>query len=250
MTKKKPFLKNSNFSLSFIFNLSVVYQDHSLDSFVSDRENSWCLFRQKSTRLPCGRNVTLYGYRQSYKYFDNYRTEIKNEFKFQLGIVKKCEEAFNESLERLNSNMNIRNCFVVGAHMRRGDFVRLKRRGHIPANSGYLHKAISYFEERFRKHYNCVQFLIVGDNQTWNLLNSPKKPNIFVLPKNSAEVDLCILSRCKGIIMTTGSFSWWAAYLADGPTTYMEPQCRYNSSLCKNFKMMDYINPNWDWTPL
>lgn len=95
----------------------------------------------------------------------------------------------------------------------------------------------------------CIGFLIIGDDILWNLKNVPNKTNILVLPRNSPEVDLCVLTKCNASIISSGTFGWWA-YLADGPTTYMKHQCYPNSSLCKQYNMTEYINPAWDWTPL
>lgn len=210
------------------------------------------MFIENSTWLPCDRNVTLQGFRQSYKYFDKYKSDIKSEFTFQENISKRCDKAFSDAIHHLNANLSHRNCFWVGAHMRRGDFVfdTYQHKGYIPAESEYLRRAIKYFENRFRKRYGCIRFLILGNDRQWNYMNSPKKYNVLVLDSNTPEVDMCVLSRCNGTILSSGSFGWWGAYLADGPTTYMQNQCRPNSSLCSEIQIKDYINPDWDWTPL
>lgn len=249
---KQPFLNtSSNFAVTKIFNLSIPYGNSPSNNFVVDEETACCEFKENSTRMNCDQNVTLEGFRQSYKYFDKYKIEIKKEFTFRDSVLKHCQKVIHRMLRRFEAK-NITNCFLVGVHMRRGDFVYdlYQDAGFVPAEATYLRNAIDYYEKRLLDQCPCLVFLVTGNDITWNLNNVPKKFNIIVLPPNSAAVDLCVLSKCNASIISTGSFGWWAAYLADGPTTYMKYQCRPNSPLCEEFELNDYINPSWDWTPL
>ncbi|ELT91392.1 hypothetical protein CAPTEDRAFT_40726, partial [Capitella teleta] len=57
--------------------------------------------------------------------------------------------------------------------------------------------------------------------------------------------DLAILSMSEHVIITTGSFGWWGAWLANGTTIYYSDWPRNNSTLSKGFVKEDYFMPHW-----
>ena len=44
--------------------------------------------------------------------------------------------------------------------------------------------------------------------------------NITFSVQHSAGQDLALLASCDHTVMATGTFSWWAAWLANGTTVY------------------------------
>jgi len=57
--------------------------------------------------------------------------------------------------------------------------------------------------------------------------------------------DLALLSVCDGVIMSTGTYGWWGAWLANKTTVYYRNWPRASSPLLKLFKRDDFFPPNW-----
>ena len=60
-----------------------------------------------------------------------------------------------------------------------------------------------------------------------------------------AIVDLAIMSMMEHMIMTTGTYGWWGAWLANGRTVYYQKWPRPNSTLSKGFVREDFFPPYW-----
>lgn len=249
---KIPFIKYDDFPLLKAFKLSTPTFNISylnVSTFMDVPDPGAYAFDEKSFTLNCDDNYIMGGYRLSYKYFLNHSEEIKNEFKFIDDIDRVCTDILQNITENLKISRS--NCTLIGAHMRRGDFVDPRKQsfGHVPATKVYLETAIDFFETRYSNH-SCIFFIIIGDDYNWNLQNSPKRHNIIVFKPRTQYIDLCVLSRCNHTIISSGTYGWWAAYLAGGEATYMSNQCRFNSSLCQELHYDSYINPGWNWFSL
>jgi galactoside 2-L-fucosyltransferase 1/2 len=59
------------------------------------------------------------------------------------------------------------------------------------------------------------------------------------------EVDLAVLSQCNHTIMTIGTFSWWAAFLAGGDVVYYSQWPSVGSILYQMFNQSDFFMNNW-----
>jgi len=109
---------------------------------------------------------------------------------------------------------------------------------------------MEYFTNTTR---HLVQFVFVSDDLAWCkqaiLENAPDFNNTDIVFSNKtthiAAVDLAILSRCDGVIMTTGTFGWWGAWLANKTTVYYGNWPKPNSSLASFFNKTDFFPPNW-----
>ncbi len=142
-------------------------------------------------------------------------------------------------------------CIIVGAHMRRGNYLEDSRLeyGHIPASKEYLLRAIAYFRRKLstpERSADCILFLVLGNDYIWNLVNSPRSPDVVVLaPHKSAALDLCILAESDHVIMSVGTFGWWAGFLSRGHVTYKKEYARPNSQLSNLTNPADFYLPNW-----
>lgn len=136
INRKKPIQStyDNKQHLNIFKNLSIPYANYSLVTFINYLQNGCCRFNEHFTKMPCDRNVTVSGFKHSYKYFDKFKEELKNEFTFNETINKDCDAILQKAL--LQINLNFGNCFVVGAHMRRGDFVSAQKTGYVPAEPG------------------------------------------------------------------------------------------------------------------
>lgn len=106
---------------------------------------------------------------------------------------------------------------------------------------------IHYFEHslfRLKTNTTCLKFLILGDDYDWNIQNIGAAPDITVLqPSKTAAIDLCMLSKCNHTIVTTGTFGWWAAFLANGTSTFQRTFARPGSEHEQMFNIDDYLLP-------
>jgi hypothetical protein len=136
-------------------------------------------------------NTSIDGYYQSYKYFEEYKDEIKKDFTFKFEIYSKC---FN-IISQYNNPVSI--------HIRRGDYV--KHPGYWVVTPEYIQKALNYFSDQ---EYT---FLVFSDDIEWCKQIFPKEVT-FIEGGNQFE-DLCLMSLCKHNIIANSSFSWWGAYL-------------------------------------
>ena len=62
------------------------------------------------------------------------------------------------------------------------------------------------------------------------------------------EVALAGLAECSHSVISTGTFGWWAAYLAGGDAVYYQNWPRSGSKMEQMTDKADYFLPSW--TPL
>jgi hypothetical protein len=140
-------------------------------------------------------NTFIEGYFQSYKYFEDYKDEIKKDFIFKSKILDKCKLVIKQYIN------------PVSIHVRRGDYVA--HPGYWNITPEYIQEALNYFTD---KKYT---FLIFSDDIEWCKQVFPKEV-IFVEGNNQFE-DLCLMSLCDHNVIANSSYSWWGAYLNQNP---------------------------------
>jgi len=174
----------------------------------------------------CPDNVSLYGYFQTEKYFNNVKDLIKTDFIFKDEILEPCTEAFS-TLETNN---------VISLHIRRGDYLRITE-NHPVCELEYYKKALQTFE-------NYDKVIIFSDDIEWCKKQSLFDDNVFMISESkNSYVDLCLMTMCSGHVIANSSFSWWGAWLAESqqviaPNDWFGPDLSY-----KNIK--DIYLENW-----
>ncbi len=136
-------------------------------------------------------NTSIDGYFQSYKYFEDYKDEIKKDFTFKFDISNKCLI----EIEKYNN--------PVAIHVRRGDYV--KHPGFWNVTPEYLGEALQHFDD---KEYT---FLVFSDDIKWCKEIFPDE--VVFVSGNSQFEDLCLMSLCEHNIISNSTFSWWSAWL-------------------------------------
>ena len=130
----------------------------------------------------------------------------------------------------------------VGIHIRRGDFL-----GKLRVNKGFAVAPASYFKtamDFMKDKYSPVQFIVASDGISWAKDNLGNDSMIYS-SEFSADEDLALLASCDHVIISAGTFSWWAGWLANGTTIYYELHPKPNSRLYFNFHKDDYYPPYW-----
>ena len=155
------------------------------------------------------KNIMLYGYFQSYKYFqNNYRIICR-----VIGLEKMKEmllKKVNFSNEYLNN--------TIAMHFRIGDYKKVQH-FHPLATYGFYERALFYIQLlNLNTNFNIMYFCEDDDIEdvliTINKL-STKFPNYTFIRGESSLQDweqMLLMSCCHHNIIANSSFSWWSAY--------------------------------------
>lgn len=233
---------DDKFRLRRIFKISLT-SVKPLANIKRFREAKACAFDEKAFVLDKKYNWTLSGYLQSWKYFIDYSDDIRKELRLQDTIQVQAIQKFNEIVKARNVTDKNKLTYIA-VHVRRGDMLNNKPNvnlGYTTANVSYVNNAMSWF----KKKYPSAFFIFASDDIAWCKANFNKPNTAFITQRNSAEVDMAILSRCNHSIITTGTYGWWSAWLSGGQTIYYKDFPRKGSGLDRLFDAKTYFPPNW-----
>uniref|UniRef100_A0A914VX25 L-Fucosyltransferase n=2 Tax=Plectus sambesii TaxID=2011161 RepID=A0A914VX25_9BILA len=201
-----------------------------------------------------GRSLQLYmGYFQSFRYFHPDREDmIRREFKLLPAINERAHQFLLTARKKMKENSKMEGKFdssnvtYVGMHVRRGIDVTWNLRniehGHKVATKRYLTRAMDYYREKYRN----VVFLLCSDDLKWCRENIEQEmADVMTIDSGFREIDLAVMAMCNHTIMTIGTFSWWAAYLAGGEVIYYKEWPRKGSKLAEMLRSEEYFLPNW-----
>ena len=213
-------------------------------------EKYHCAYDERMLSISNYYNWLVGPYLQSWKYFMNVTRHLRKEFRFKDHIAVKAKRIFYKAARK--TKYFEKGETYVGLHIRRGDMVSLQKRndsknaGYNVAPRKYVLNAMQYF----LRHHHRVTFVICSDDMNWvksELGRYSKLLNLMLIEKNHPAIDMAVLAMCDHMIMTTGTFSWWAAWLAGGTTVYYKNFIREDSILRKHFSedYSDYYYPGW-----
>jgi len=189
---------------------------HKLQPFLMNQIHSATLIREKGftyNNIPneelINKNVLLYGYFQSYKYF-------KNDYEIICKIIG-LENMKNRLIHKLDLPENyLKN--TISVHFRIGDY-KEKQDYHPLLPYGYYENSLEYIHNKSHaKPFNILYFCEDNDHEEvlitiHKLIN--KFPNFtFIRGVNILEdwEQLLLMSCCDHNIIANSSFSWWGAY--------------------------------------
>lgn len=156
------------------------------------------------------KDVLIYGYFQSYKYFDQYYELICR----MLGIERKK----NELLTKLGFTKDLleNSCSI---HFRIGDYKNIQH-VHPLATYDYYKKALTHIQnenpkQKFIIYYFCEEVDIDDVLQIVQPLADTFSDYKFERGENNLEdwEQMLLMSCCHHNIIANSSFSWWSAYL-------------------------------------
>lgn len=191
-------------------------------------------------RLPQG-NVKIVGYMQSWKYFEPYKKLIRSQFRLNDDVLRIAGKLLNETLLDAFHNTSL-NRELVGVHIRRGDILKpeLEYHGFLPAPPEYVRKAVAHFRH---KYANPI-FIVCSNNMT-DAKSMVQGDDVVYLSSGSAILDFAALTLTDHTVMTTGSYSWWVAFLTGGDVIYYKKWAREGSPLYNGVCSEDYFLPGW-----
>ena len=204
-------------------------------------------FWWKIYNLP-NQNVTLYGPLRSFRYFEEISSWLYIEILSHINrtLLSKAErfiESAKQDFVRKNSNI----CpSSVCVHVRRGDkAIKSSYEKHsyrLPSVEDILN-AMNYLES---KHQHVV-FIVASDTKEW-CKQHLQKPNVYVSNLTTFNEDFVLMSSCDAMIMTVGTFGWWAAWLSSqrgGTSMYYNHPFVAGSRKDKAFNRKNCFPSDW-----
>ena len=235
-------------------------------------ENSMMTLKSPmSMDLLSNKSLLVCGLTQSWRYTVGIEDELKRHLRPHAYLVDAAGSFFDETVPDGWPKDRISARFLrVGIHVRAGDVLttHLFIAGFTVPRRQYYRRAMQYVIENATdgsigasgltgQHLRRFQFIVVSDNIEWcrgtlqlsSIVESFRSPTVEVdlvySANRSAAVDFVILTRCDFIVMTTGSFGWWAAWLANKTTVYYSDWPRPGSWLSTIFSREDYFPHHW-----
>ncbi len=161
-------------------------------------------FKYDSSIFNNGKNLNLFGYFQSEKYFLEFRDDILKLLKFP-PIV-------DVELKNLKGSISSQNS--VSIHVRRGDYISnpqaKKYHGVLPVS--YYKKAIDLIKSKTLE----PSFFVFTDDPKWvsdNFYFLSEYKLIDINKGANSFRDIELMSCCKHNIIANSSFSWWGAWI-------------------------------------
>jgi hypothetical protein len=140
-------------------------------------------------------NIRLYGYFQSEKYFQKYRSEILDLFDTDEETKDKINQKYSSVLAKNPTSL----------HVRRGDYVWL--------SDYHYNQGVDYYKSATDIIGQEKLYLIFSDDIQWCKENLDFIENKILITDNTDYEDLYLMSLCENNIIANSSFSWWAAWL-------------------------------------
>ena len=257
LTGRQPAILKANYQMAFdeVFDLRIkrfdnpcpcyLFVENATRSLAYDRRVEE-LANDARAEEARGRSIFLYGYFQSWKYTLNVERQLRRHFTFLPEIGQFVDKFLADSRPPGWSAGYLR----VAIHVRRGDVLSDNnvKFGRTTPDERYFAHAMRYFVDRFDR----VQFIVASNDITWcrqklsNVTMALRhRVKVTLLSSLSASKDFAVLASCEHVIISTGTYGWWAAWLARGITIYYADWPRKGSDLAKKFTREDFFPPNW-----
>lgn len=150
------------------------------------------------------KNEYLCGFFQSWKYFDQYKKELKKQFRVK-------DEFISDSAKEICNQCMSQNSIAI--HIRRGDYV---------SSTEWLIDEKFYIEsiKEIEKKYSDVSLKLYvfcdQDGFAEDLFSEYKNVTYITALKKYTDIEeFWIMKSCRNHIISNSSFSWWAAYLCE-----------------------------------
>ena len=193
-----------------------------------------------------GQSIFLSGFFQSWKYTLTVERRLRRHFMFLPEVRLHVDKFWASSRPAGWAGGYMR----VAIHVRRGDVLYYDKEefGYTTPDENYFTRAMRYFVDRFQR----VQFVVASNDIDWcrrsltKLATSmPQRVNMTFVTPLSRGMDFAIIASCEHVIMSTGTYGWWAAWLARGITIYYKNWPRKESTLERIFVREDFFPPSW-----
>ena len=198
-------------------------------------------FNELSVIQMINKDTMIYGYFQSYKYFEKYYATI-----CKIIGLNKMKHDLTQKLKLTNEYLE--NC--ISLHFRIGDYKKIQE-FHPLATYDYYERSLNHFKNiNCDKNYNVLYFCEDIDlDDVLTIINNL----VIVFPNYNfirGEKDLedweqmLLMSCCHHNIIANSSFSWWSAYF----NSWTDKIVCYPSvwfGKCSNNDVKDLCPPEW-----
>jgi len=160
-----------------------------------------------------GKDICLYGYFQSYKYF-------VNNFEFICKLIG-IEEIKKNIIEQTNISQDYLNN-TISLHFRIGDYKKIQNY-HPIMTFDYYKNALSLINNRTNQIkdvlYFCEEQDLLDVSEIINNLKIEFPDYTFIKASNTLSdwEQMTLMSCCKHNIIANSSFSWWGAHFNTNP---------------------------------
>jgi len=189
-----------------------------------------------------GHDTLIFGYFQSYKYFeDNYPMICR------IINLEKRKKGVHDKVSSFYPNLDLQNCISI--HFRIGDYKKIQH-VHPIMTKNYYYKALNFIKNnlntktKFTIVYFCEDSDLEDVNSIIDYLQEEFEDCDFVRGEKSLEdwEQMLFMSCCHHNITANSSFSWWGAYFNSWkdkivcyPSTWFGPSAPHNTKdLCPN----------------
>lgn len=190
------------------------------------------------------KSQNVYGYFQSYKYFDEFKDWIVECFTFNTKVQQECKNTIKHIKKLINYTP------LIGIHIRLGDLQHSDKDGQIYtiSTNKYIQNAINKMNEIMNSQ--CY-YIICSDSQKYckDTYSFNNNENIIYIETDTSDYqDMCLLSLCDHMIMSASSFSFWAAYLNKNECKkiiYPHPWFNANCERVSQYDTKDLLPNEW-----
>jgi len=174
-------------------------------------------------------NISLNGYFQSEKYFENCVAGLRDDvLRFKESVKTDCAPA----IEQLKAQGSL--------HVRRGDYVSQ------PQNHPGL--SMKYYEQGIAQVPEGGRIIVFSDDIEWCKKMLPsigQGRELIFAEEGTPYTDFYIMSTCPTNIIANSTFSWWAAWLNTHPEKkVIAPKEWFGPNLAKN-DTKDLLPADW-----
>jgi hypothetical protein len=175
-----------------------------------------------------GGNICFNGYYQSYKYFEEYESEIRSLFECPIETKRYILKKYGKLLDRR----------TVSIHVRRGDYVQLFSKDYIILDKDYYEKALDTLSNQFETVF------VFSDDIEW-CKESFDGGNFVFIENEKDYIDLYLMSMCDHNIISNSSFSWWGAWLNKNKEKVVIAPKQWYGPNKGNRNLDDLLVSNW-----
>jgi hypothetical protein len=157
--------------------------------------------------------ISIVGYFQTYKYFDDISSNSKIEI-----TPRDPSEWFKATSFEINQAGS-----TVGIHLRRGDYAAYKSTLGMLADEYFIQVLSTIgLHEKVDKIYIFSDSLDAAELLKQKISNF--KCEVVVPPDSVSPAEsLLLISHCTFKIISNSTFSWWSGYLSKSPSTIFAP---------------------------
>ena len=195
----------------------------------------------------CPDNVSLYGFFQSWRYFNNVEDELRKDFTFHDSILQPCKDM----IDSVDGD-------PIMLHVRRGDPNLTDPRGfkwsYTQCGSMHPVQPVEYYEKALAEFPEDQPVIVFSDSIDWVkeqeffagdrfLLSEPKDK--YADGSFTPYADLCLMSLCSHAIIANSSMSWWGAWLQTNPNKKVIAPKMWFGPDYANKDTKDLYCPDW-----